>query len=42
MGPGAKVGFGPEKAHGPVPRVYEFLSLGQTTQVLRVFETISL
>lgn len=41
-GPGAKVGFGPEKAHDPVPRGYELLSLGQTTQVLRVSETIPL
>ena len=42
MGPGAQVGFGPEKAHDPVPRGYELLSLGQTTQVLRVSETIPL
>lgn len=35
-GPGAKAGFSPEKAHGPIPRGYELLSLEQTIQVLRV------
>lgn len=38
-GLGVKGGFNPEKAHSPVPRGCELLSLGHTTQVLRLLKT---
>lgn len=39
IGPGVKGGFSPKKAPSPVPRGSELLSLGHTTQVLRVLKT---
>lgn len=42
MGLGVKGGFSPEKAHGPVPRDCELLSLGHTILVLRVLHTTPL
>lgn len=39
IGPGVKGGFSPKKAPSSVPRGSELLSLGHTTQVLRVLKT---